>query len=128
MGRWSVDGRMTHRADKGDFGSGEQAIPAANLLSAGLTWRTSPEWTVALSGSNLLDDAYHRSADDKASLQRVTREAKAAAMLRHLNIVTVYTVGEQHGINYIATIARSGDALMLRVRREGRKPLAPRGS
>ncbi len=41
-------------------------------------------------------------ADDKASLQRFTREAKAAGMLRHPNIVTVYSVGEQHGVNYIA--------------------------
>jgi len=68
FGPWSVDARWTHRADKSDPGSGEQSIPSAELLSAGLTWRITDAWTVAVSGSNLLDEEYTPSADRKATL------------------------------------------------------------
>ena len=41
-------------------------------------------------------------ADDRAVLARFEREAKAAAGLRHPNIVTVHAVGEEHDRPYIA--------------------------
>ena len=41
-------------------------------------------------------------ANDTATLARFEREAKAAAALEHPNIVTVYAVGAEHGVHYIA--------------------------
>lgn len=41
-------------------------------------------------------------AGDKAALARFTREAKAAAALKHPNIVTVYAVGQERDTHYLA--------------------------
>ncbi len=41
-------------------------------------------------------------AEDQAALARFTREARAAAALRHPNIVTVHAVGHQDGAHYLA--------------------------
>ena len=54
------------RCERSAGPGGEKPIPAATLLGAALTYRWSGEWTVALSASNLLDEAYFVSADRKA--------------------------------------------------------------
>jgi serine/threonine protein kinase len=41
-------------------------------------------------------------AVDASALTRFEREAKAAAALRHPNIVTVYAVGADHGVHFMA--------------------------
>ncbi|MCP4591076.1 MAG: serine/threonine protein kinase [bacterium] len=41
-------------------------------------------------------------ATDTAALARFEREAKAAAALEHPNIVTVYTVGQEQDVHYLA--------------------------
>ncbi|MBU0638497.1 MAG: serine/threonine protein kinase [Planctomycetes bacterium] len=41
-------------------------------------------------------------ASDAAALKRFTREARAAAALRHPNIVTVHAVGQERGVHFIA--------------------------
>ncbi len=61
-------------------------------------------------------------ADDKASLERFKREAKAAGMLRHPNIVTVHAVGEQHGVHYIAMEYIDGPTLADVIREQGLLP------
>ncbi len=41
-------------------------------------------------------------AMDPAALTRFQREAKAAAALRHPNIVTIHAVGQDHGVHFMA--------------------------
>src|SRR6185436_3880988 len=60
---------------------------------------------------------------DEESRQRFQIEARAAARLQHANIVTVYELGEDRGLPFIAmellpgvdleTLVRSGEALLL---------------
>ena len=54
---------------------------------------------------------------------RFLREAKAAGALNHVNIVTIYDVGEVDGYPYIAMELLEGKPLNERVREQG--PLAP---
>lgn len=66
-GRWGADARVTHRFAKDEPGSGEQAIPAADLLAASLRFAVSDRWAVRLSGDNLTDEVYFPSADRRSS-------------------------------------------------------------
>jgi iron complex outermembrane receptor protein len=66
-GSWSSEARLTARAGKTDTGSGENAIPSAQLLRASLGRRLAGAWSLSISGSNLLDELYFASADRKAS-------------------------------------------------------------
>jgi iron complex outermembrane receptor protein len=68
MGRWEFHTRLGYRAEKDDPGSREQNIDSAWLLEATLAYAVSPRWKVALSGLNLLDEAYYPAADRKAAL------------------------------------------------------------
>lgn len=56
------------RASKDDPGVGEKAIPSASLLAASATFRLPKGVRIAVSGANLLDDAYFSSADEKVPL------------------------------------------------------------
>ncbi|MEM7481254.1 MAG: TonB-dependent receptor [Acidobacteriota bacterium] len=67
-GRWQGTLRWEHRAAVDDPGAGEQAIPSAELVTAALAYELRPDWKLRLSGSNLLDRRYFRSADDRAPL------------------------------------------------------------
>jgi len=61
-------------------------------------------------------------ADDAAALARFTREARAAAALRHLNIVTVYTVGQERHVHYLALEFIDGPTLAGVIRAQGPLP------
>jgi iron complex outermembrane receptor protein len=65
-GRWALQARLQHRWEKDDPGSGEQAIPSADLLSAAVSYELREGFRVSLSGDNLLDETYLPSADDQA--------------------------------------------------------------
>jgi len=65
-GRWAVQGRLQHRWEKDDPGSGEQAIPSADVLSAAFSYEIREGFRVSFSGENLLDETYFPSADDQA--------------------------------------------------------------
>ena len=56
--------------------------------------------------------------------ERFLREAKAAAALKHEHIVTIYQVGEDRGVPFLAMEFLEGEPLDDRLRREGRLPLA----
>jgi WD40 repeat protein len=64
-----------------------------------------------------------RLAGDESHRQRFLREARAAAGLRHDHVVTVYHVGEDRGVLYLAMELLQGESLADRLRRE--KRLAP---
>ena len=67
-GAWSYDARLTSRARKSDAApSVEQPIPSAELLRVSVGRRLTGTWSLSISGSNLLDEQYLRSADRKAS-------------------------------------------------------------
>ena len=62
-------------------------------------------------------------ADDTTMLARFEREAKAAAALRHPNIVTVHAIGHQRGAPYMAMEFVDGISLAEAIRADG--PLPP---
>ena len=61
-------------------------------------------------------------ADDTAALTRFTREARAAAALRHPNIVTVYAVGQVRHVPYLAMELVNGPSLAEVIRAQGPLP------
>ncbi|MBX3275174.1 MAG: serine/threonine protein kinase [Sandaracinaceae bacterium] len=58
-----------------------------------------------------------------AMAKRFLREAKAAAALRHKNVVDVLDMGEAEGTAFIALELLVGEELSVRLAREGRLPL-----
>lgn len=65
---WRWEAGWEYRDGKTDPGPGEKTIPAAQLVSAGVTWTWRPNVSVSASASNLLDDEYFNSADEKVPL------------------------------------------------------------
>lgn len=63
-------------------------------------------------------------ADDAQALARFVREARAAAGLQHPNIVTVYAVGQERGVHFIAMEHVAGLSLAELIRRDGPLPAA----
>ena len=55
--------------------------------------------------------------------QRFLREARALAAIQHDHIVTVYSVGEDRGIPYLAMAFLKGESLDGRLKREGKLPV-----
>lgn len=68
LNRWRWDLRWQYRDAKDDPGPGEKAISAAQILSASARCEIYPGLSLSLSGSNLLDDEYFNSADEKMPL------------------------------------------------------------
>lgn len=69
--RWIKDkfrfnARLAHRASKDDPGSGENPISSVELLSLSGRYQVTPSWGLYAGVRNALDEAYFRSADDKA--------------------------------------------------------------
>jgi WD40 repeat protein len=54
--------------------------------------------------------------------QRFLREARTAAAIRHDHIVSVYQVGEDRGVPYLAMELLEGEPLDVRLQREGKLP------
>ncbi len=61
-------------------------------------------------------------ATDTEIVHRFLQEARAAAALRHPNIVTVYDVGQSDGFYYIAMEYIEGQSLQTLIQRRGRLP------
>ncbi len=59
------------------------------------------------------------SEQDDEFVQRFTREANTAAALDHPNIITIYNVGVQEGLHYIAMRYAEGQTLGGIIRQEG---------
>jgi iron complex outermembrane receptor protein len=64
---WEGRVRLQLRGSKNDPGSGELAIPSAQLVAASLRYEFGRGLALTLRGRNLLDQDYFRSADDKSS-------------------------------------------------------------
>ena len=56
--------------------------------------------------------------------KRFLREAKSAAAIKHDHIVSIYQVGEDRGVPFLAMEFLTGEALAERLEREARLPLA----
>ncbi len=63
-------------------------------------------------------------ADDTASRRRFVREAQAMAAVEHEHVVSVYQVGEEHGVPFLAMPLLRGEPLEARLHRDGKLPLA----
>ncbi|MDQ3280128.1 MAG: protein kinase [Acidobacteriota bacterium] len=61
--------------------------------------------------------------DDKPSLERFRREARAVAALSHPNILSIFDFGSEDGVQYAVTELLEGETLRARMQRER---LAPR--
>ena len=57
-------------------------------------------WEESLNRTVALKILRPELVEDEAALARFTREAKTAAGLRHLNIITVYAVGQEGGAHF----------------------------
>src|SRR5262249_45992298 len=65
------------------------------------------------------------SLEPKSSArQRFLREARAAAAVRHERLVTVYQVGEDRGVPFLAMELLEGESLEDRLKRQGKVPVA----
>ncbi len=56
--------------------------------------------------------------------ERFVQEARAAAAISHDQVVTIYQVGEDHGLAYLAMQLLEGETLEDRLKREGKLPAA----
>jgi serine/threonine protein kinase len=63
-------------------------------------------------------------ASSESARARFTREAIATAAIKHDHIVTIYQVGEDRGVPFLAMEFLEGEALDARLRREGALPVA----
>ncbi len=63
-------------------------------------------------------------AASAAARERFLREARAAAAVAHDHVVTIYQVGEDRGIPFLAMQLLRGETLEARLRREKRLPAA----
>src|SRR5688500_3466622 len=62
-------------------------------------------------------------AHDETFLQRFEREARLASELRHPNIVMIYDIAEERGVNYIVMELLAGRSLHELIRNDGPLPL-----
>ncbi|HHV79798.1 MAG TPA: Stk1 family PASTA domain-containing Ser/Thr kinase [Firmicutes bacterium] len=60
---------------------------------------------------------------DPELLKRFKREAQAAASLSHPNIVSIFDVGDYHGVHYIVMEYIAGETLKQYIKRRGRLPV-----
>src|SRR5690242_13409399 len=58
----------------------------------------------------------HESLPEASAIRRFRQEALAVSALNHPNIVVIYEVGEEAGVNYIAAEFVEGDTLRQRMR------------
>jgi urea transport system substrate-binding protein len=63
-------------------------------------------------------------ARDPAARQRFLREARAAAALKHDHVVTIYQVGQEKEVPFLAMELLEGESLEARLVREGKLPVA----
>lgn len=61
---------------------------------------------------------------EQAARDRFLREAKAMAALTHENVVTIYQVGEDQSLSFMAMQLLAGETLEKRLDREGQLPVA----
>jgi iron complex outermembrane receptor protein len=64
-GPWRAAAEWERRFDKDDPGSGEKAIPAAELVGLSLAYRLASGLELTVTAGNLLDELYFGSADEK---------------------------------------------------------------
>jgi serine/threonine-protein kinase len=63
-------------------------------------------------------------ARDPAACQRFLREARAAAALKHDHIVTIYQVGQEQDVPFLAMEFLEGESLETRLKLQGKFPVA----
>jgi serine/threonine protein kinase len=65
-----------------------------------------------------------RLAAGETGRQRFLREARAAAALKHDHVVSIYQVGEDRGVPFLAMEFLEGEPVDMRLRRAGKLPAA----
>src|SRR5438105_5377748 len=60
-----------------------------------------------------------RFTSDADRVRRFEQEAQAASALNHPNIITIYEIGQEHGVHYMATEFIDGQTLRQRMSNDG---------
>ncbi|MCW8997791.1 MAG: TonB-dependent receptor, partial [Kangiellaceae bacterium] len=67
-GKWTTQLSYLHRREKSQFGDGEIALDAADIIDAKVGYKLNQNWRLQFSVENLLDETYYNSADDLGTL------------------------------------------------------------
>jgi len=138
--RCEVDAFLTAHREAGNFIEAPVAGLAANIIEKGqagsLLGQTIGHYKISESiGTGGMGEVYLatdivagrnaalkllplRFTGDAARLKRFEQEAHAVVALNHPNIVTVYKIGEDHPIHYIASELIEGETLRQHLTRE----------
>ncbi len=95
-----------------------------DLLGAGGMGAVFRAWDESLNRSVALKVLRPSLAHDPRAQERFLREARAAAALEHDHIVTIYQVGEDRGIPFLAMPLLSGESLEDRLSRDRVLPIS----
>src|SRR5262249_13062429 len=109
------------RADEPERLGGYRILGVLGEGGMGIVYRAEDE---ALGRQVALKVLRPEVAADPLARQRFLREARAAAALNHDHILTIYQVGEDRGLPFIAMPLLRGETLEERLQREPRPTAA----